>query len=106
MAKRRAEIWCHDAIEAQAPGSARLIFGTGGYAAGKIRVGWAIDRSSEPNRLHLRWVETGGPPVMRPERRGFGTRLIERGLAQDLQGAVQIDFAPAGVVCTVDAPIA
>ena len=43
---------------------------------------------------------------MRPERRGFGTRLIERSLAQDLQGDVQIDFAPAGVVCTVDAPIA
>ena len=34
-----------------------------------------------------------------------GTRLIERSLAQDLGGEVQIEFAPTGVVCTVDAPI-
>jgi hypothetical protein len=41
MAKRRAEIWCHGAAEAQGPGTARLIFGTGGYAAGKIREQYA-----------------------------------------------------------------
>ena len=43
--------------------------------------------------------------VKPPNRRGFGTRLIERSLAQDLNGEARIDFAPGGVVCTVDAPL-
>jgi hypothetical protein len=36
---------------------------------------------------------------------GFGTRLIERSLALDLEGDVEIKFAPGGVICTVDAPL-
>ena len=37
---------------------------------------------------------------------GFGTRLIERSLAQDLDGDVRIEFARTGIVCSVDAPLA
>jgi two-component sensor histidine kinase len=43
---------------------------------------------------------------MAPRRRGFGSRLIERTLAHDLDGQVAIVFPPTGVVCTVDAPVA
>ena len=52
------------------------------------------------------WTERGGPPVALPARRGFGTRLIERSLAQDLNGGVEIHFAPEGVQFVVDAPLA
>jgi two-component sensor histidine kinase len=40
-----------------------------------------------------------------PTRRGFGSRLIERGLASDLGGEISIDFLSKGVVCTIDAPL-
>jgi two-component sensor histidine kinase len=43
--------------------------------------------------------------VKAPQRRGFGSCLIERSLAQDLDGHVEIVFVPTGVVCTVDAPV-
>jgi two-component sensor histidine kinase len=72
---------------------------------GEIRITWAIDPSGSDKDLHLRWEERGGPPVVAPARRGFGTRLIERSLAQDLGGDVRIEFAPGGVVCTVVAPL-
>lgn len=72
---------------------------------GQIRVHWRLNTESTPSRLHLIWTETEGPPVHKPARRGFGTRLIERSLAQDLDGEVRIEFAPTGVVCTVDAPL-
>lgn len=72
---------------------------------GEIRIAWSVERSAEPPRLHLRWEEAGGPRVTPPKRRGFGSRLIERSLAQDLDGTVKITFQPAGVTCTVDAPI-
>jgi two-component sensor histidine kinase len=73
--------------------------------SGKVRLSWRLDRSAAVPRLFLRWSETGGPPVVAPTRQGFGSRLIERSLAQDLGGEVRIDFAPTGVICTVDAPL-
>jgi two-component sensor histidine kinase len=73
--------------------------------AGEIRIQWTLDRTKVPPCLHLRWEESGGPPVQVPKRRGFGTRLIERSLALDLEGEVRIEFAATGVVCTVEAPL-
>jgi two-component sensor histidine kinase len=56
-------------------------------------------------RFRLRWEETDGPPVSPPAHRGFGSRMIERGLAAELQGEVRIDWQPEGAVCTIDAPL-
>ncbi|WP_246529505.1 sensor histidine kinase, partial [Microvirga zambiensis] len=72
---------------------------------GEIRISWGLDATQVPPHLHLRWEESDGPPVQAPKRQGFGTRLIERSLAMDLNGDVEIRFAPGGVVCTVDAPL-
>ncbi|MBL6459006.1 sensor histidine kinase [Belnapia sp. T6] len=48
----------------------------------------------------VEWVESGGPPIRpAPARRGFGTRLLEQGLARDLgPGAtVELHFEPVGL---------
>lgn len=71
---------------------------------GQVTIRWA--RTGEDGaRLSLVWQEHGGPRVEAPTRRGFGTRMIERGLAAELGGTVKIDFRPDGLVCTVDAPL-
>jgi two-component sensor histidine kinase len=72
--------------------------------AGEVLIRWALDRTKAPPCLHLRWEERGAPPVWPPKRRGFGTRLIEQSLALDLDG-VRIEFAPGGVIGTVDASL-
>ena len=41
-----------------------------------------------------------------PERRGFGSRLIERGIAIQLEGEAHIAYDPDGIVCTIEAPLA
>lgn len=69
--------------------------------AGHIAVRWTDDDET----LRLVWSETGGPPVTPPERRGFGTRMIQRTLAAEFGGTVELDFAPTGVTCTVTAPV-
>jgi PAS domain S-box-containing protein len=74
-------------------------------AVGRVEISWSLDNNVQPARLHLRWEEKGGAPVHPPQHRGFGTRLIERSLASDLQGDVTVDFAPTGVVCIIDAPM-
>lgn len=71
--------------------------------AGSIDIDWHVTR--DPKRFRLRWSEHGGPKVEPPERRGFGSRLVERGLSQDLAGDVRLDFTIDGVMCSVDAPL-
>ena len=80
-------------------------YGALSNAKGKVHITWTVQNGVLPPRLALRWIEREGPPVEAPHRRGFGSRLIERSLAQDLNGTVQIEFASHGVECIVDAPI-
>jgi PAS domain S-box-containing protein len=72
---------------------------------GRVSIRWARIESAAAARLSLVWEEHGGPAVTVPSRRGFGTRMIERGLAAELGGTAKIDFRPEGLVCTVDAPL-
>jgi two-component sensor histidine kinase len=64
-----------------------------------------IDWSVEAGQLRIEWCERGGPAVPPPARRGFGSRLIERGLAGELGGKVALHFDPDGVRCTIEAPM-
>ncbi|MGF9758905.1 HWE histidine kinase domain-containing protein [Microvirga sp. 0TCS3.31] len=80
-------------------------YGALSNSAGQIRVHWTLVDTGTPSRLRLTWEEAEGPPVREPARRGFGTRLIERSLAQELGGEVQIAFSSTGVICSVDAPL-
>jgi two-component sensor histidine kinase len=57
------------------------------------------------DELRMVWREVGGPPVSPPTRSGFGSRLLERGLSADLNGAVELKFAREGVVCTIAAAL-
>jgi two-component sensor histidine kinase len=50
-------------------------------------------------------VESGGPPVTEPARRGFGSRLLERGLARELGGSTVVRYPPEGVVCEIAIPL-
>jgi two-component sensor histidine kinase len=71
---------------------------------GKITLTTRVDSDAE--LLGLNWAEQGGPPVSAPTRRGFGLRLIEMSLSRRLQGRSQINFAPTGIICELDVPLA
>ncbi|MBL0404110.1 sensor histidine kinase [Microvirga aerilata] len=80
-------------------------YGALSNATGEIRIAWEVKQAEPSGYLHLWWEESGGPPVQAPARKGFGSRLIERSLAHDLNGTVRMEFRTGGVVCTVDAPL-
>ncbi len=67
---------------------------------GRVKISWSV---SEKRKLMLTWTETGGPPVKSPNHKGFGMRMIERGLATEFGGQVDISFEPAGLVCKLKA---
>jgi PAS domain S-box-containing protein len=79
-------------------------YGALSVPSGCVFITWTITSNGVPH-LDLRWQERDGPPVVAPTRRGFGTRLIERSLAQDLGGNVRLTYEPAGVMCVMDVPL-
>jgi two-component sensor histidine kinase len=81
-------------------------YGALSVATGWIEIAWATTRSADGRFLRLQWRECGGPPVMLPQRRGFGSKLIERALKEALDGDVCLSFEPTGVICTVLAHLA
>ena len=80
-------------------------FGALSSAVGRVAVDWSVDQTDAGGVLTLNWREAGGPHVMPPTRRGFGSRLIERGAARELGGNVRLDFEPAGVACVFNLPL-
>ncbi len=67
---------------------------------GRIAIDWDLCENGQ--RLRFRWMESGGPPVKAPDHRGFGTRLLQRGLAHELRATVNLEFATSGVSCEID----
>jgi two-component sensor histidine kinase len=71
---------------------------------GSILVVWNIEQALEGNRLLITWTERNGPPVPPRSHTGFGSSVIERGLAHELRGITRLDFRPDGLVCTINIP--
>lgn len=76
-------------------------YGALSITAGRIAINWSLAPQSEHCLLTVDWTESGGPAVTEPERRGFGTRLIERGISTGLGGKVTMNFARTGLHCSI-----
>jgi len=78
-------------------------------ASGQVGVVWRVEppqaQGDETHNLVLEWVERGGPPVFVPKRRGFGTRLLEGGLARDLGGEASLTYQPKGLSYALRVPL-
>ncbi|MET0294297.1 MAG: PAS domain-containing protein [Phenylobacterium sp.] len=77
-------------------------YGALSAAKGCVSVSWELAAA----QLSLTWTERDGPAVTAPTRRGFGSRLIERSLQGEMRGAAVLEFAPAGLVCRLQTPLA
>ena len=79
-------------------------YGAFSNATGSILIAWTIEPTPEGNRLILHWQEKDGPSVARPSCKGFGSQVIERGLAHELEAMVHLHYRADGVVCKIDIP--
>jgi PAS domain S-box-containing protein len=80
-------------------------YGSLSNADGRVEVSWEVIAGQGASQIRVVWQEQGGPPVKPPSRRGFGSRMIERALASELGGTVQLQFLGEGVRCVIDAPL-
>lgn len=80
-------------------------YGAWSGETGTVVLDWSVDRSGDAPLFRLGWREHGGPAVSQPERRGFGSRLIEFGLARPPAGHARLTFEPSGAVFEMSAPL-
>jgi two-component sensor histidine kinase len=78
-------------------------YGALSVSRGKVSVSWEAEPAEEGTRLKLVWGESGGPEVSAPTRQGFGSRLLHRVLATQLNAKVDMDFRPEGLRVALDA---
>jgi PAS domain S-box-containing protein len=98
-----------NAVSAQAIGLAlhELATNAGKYGAlstakGRIDIDWG----TEGETLTMNWTERDGPPVSPPQRRGFGTIVMEQMTERSIGGAVDLDYAPSGLTWRLTCPAA
>lgn len=70
---------------------------------GRVELRWA---ALPENMMELVWSESGGPLCVAPERKGFGTRFVERAAANDLGGRSMFNYRPSGLQVTITAKLA
>ncbi len=85
-------------------GTNALKYGALSVPDGKVTVEWSVGPVQQDDRLTWRWLESGGPAVTQPSRRGFGSFLITRVFAADFNGKVQIEYRAEGIECILTAP--
>jgi len=73
--------------------------------AGRVAISWTTEGWPTP-MLRLHWVESGGPPIGGPpERRGFGTRVLDGTVRGQLQGTVSLTWNTLGLLCEIKVPL-
>ena len=85
-------------------GTNAIKYGALSVPDGRLAIDWSFDSDDDDRRLVFHWHETNGPKVTVPERRGFGSLLLERSITYDLDGKTDLEFAYEGVTCRIEIP--
>ena len=78
-------------------------YGSLSVAEGVIAVAWRLEENG--HRLVLGWTETRGPTIASPTRQGFGSKLLHRIVARNLEGRISIDYASTGLQAELTLPL-
>jgi two-component sensor histidine kinase len=97
LAPQQAQNFCL-ALHELATNAAK--YGALSNASGKLDLSWSVANNGRGKLLQFSWRETGGPPVVTPTRRGFGTSLIKATFPD-----VRLEFAADGFSCEIDVPL-
>ncbi len=76
-------------------------YGSLSRPGGRLSIEWRLERSGD---LVLSWVEREGPPVKPPQRRGFGSIVVEQSIPFELRGEASVAYDPEGVSATFKIP--
>lgn len=78
-------------------GTNALKYGALSTPEGRVAISWNADAAEAPRMFDFRWQEGGGPQVLAPSRRGFGSKLIEQAFGHSGGSVAEVDYDAAGV---------
>jgi CheY-like chemotaxis protein len=81
-------------------------YGALSVEVGVLQVEWDRPKPDTDSTLILGWIENGGPPVKQPERRGFGSVVLQTSVERQLGGTVNLDWRSEGLQCRIEVPAA
>ncbi len=73
--------------------------------AGALRLSWRVVREGTTERFAMDWIESGNESVSAPKRRGFGLRLIDTVIKEQIGGQIAIDYRPEGIAVRMTFPL-
>ncbi len=76
-------------------------YGALSQQGGRLDVSWRVDG----DRLILRWQERNGPAVEKPQKLGFGSKVIEASIRRQLGGVIEKEWNTEGLRATVNVPV-
>jgi two-component system CheB/CheR fusion protein len=79
-------------------------YGALSVPGGHISVSWQVKNPPKGGMLVLTWRESG-VKVTRPDKRGFGSELIEHAIPYDMGGKGRLEFNGDGVICHLQLPL-
>jgi PAS domain S-box-containing protein len=71
---------------------------------GRVEIAWQVNNCGAEERFTMSWIERGGPLVVAPAHRGFGSTVIKSMAELSLDGEIQLDFAPSGLMWRLACP--
>lgn len=85
-------------------------FGAWSKQDGKVSIYWKTrpanpDDKDDQECLELQWVESGGPEVTQPTRRGFGSNVLKFSIEQGLRGSYEARYLASGLSCRFSVPL-
>jgi two-component sensor histidine kinase len=86
-------------------GTNAVKYGALSNGRGSVNISWSVELRDKP-LFEFRWVERGGPPVVAPERRGFGTTVIQNYPRQNCDASTELRFNRSGLQYILVAPLA
>lgn len=72
---------------------------------GRVDLTWTLCDIDDTPSFVVSWTELGGPPVVKSDRKGFGSFITNRAIALETGGHVEMDFKESGVTWTCIVPI-
>ena len=72
-------------------------YGALSNTAGVVEIEWSVTLVNESRSFSFRWQEHGGPPVMAPDRKGFGSTVLEVVMAEYVTEPPRIEFSTSGL---------
>ncbi len=72
---------------------------------GTVSIRWFVDQNATQPQLRIEWMERGGPPPVSPTTKGFGAFIIDRAIAMETSGEVDIAYPGEGFEWRLTMPI-